>query len=142
MATESQETVSNGQRTDDGGGVRTFGQRVDRINDTAQQAWTRTRDAFSDVKDTLDIDRRVARHPYGTVAAALGIGYVLGGGLFSRLTARVLGLGLRVGIRLAALPFIKEELLTMVSAVSTDGAGDESGSKSRKSRQSNTNKGR
>lgn len=141
MATEPQETSSpNGQRTEDGG-MRTFGQRVDHINDSAAQAWTRTRDAFSDIKDTLDIDRRVSRHPYGTVAAAVGIGYVLGGGLFSPLTARVLGLGLRLGIRLAALPFIKEELMTLVSAAA-DGGADESGSKSRKSRQANTNKGR
>ncbi|HET6280734.1 MAG TPA: hypothetical protein VFH73_07210 [Polyangia bacterium] len=140
MATESQETSpANSQRMEDGG-MRTFGQRVDHINDTAQQAWTRTRDAFSDIKDTLDIDRRVKRHPYGTVAAAVGIGYVLGGGLFSRLTARILGVGLRLGVRLAALPFIKEELMTLVSAAAE--GGDESGSKSRKSRQANTNKGR
>lgn len=140
MATESQETSpANGQRIEDGG-MRTFGQRVDHINDTAQQAWTRTRDAFSDIKDTLDIDRRVKRRPYGTIAAAVGIGYVLGGGLFSRLTARILGVGLRLGVRLAALPFIKEELMTLVSAAAE--GGDESGSKSRKSRQANTNKGR
>lgn len=142
MATESQESSSpNGQRLEDNG-MRTFGQRVDRINEGAQQAWTRTRDAFGDIKDTLDIDRRVARHPYGTVAAAVGIGYVLGGGLFSPLTARILGLGLRIGIRLAALPIIKEELLTVLSAAASDGGGDESGSKSRKAKQSNTSKGR
>jgi ElaB/YqjD/DUF883 family membrane-anchored ribosome-binding protein len=140
MATESSEQSSpNGQRMEDGG-MRTFGQRVDHINDTAQHAWTRTRDAFSDIKETLDVDGRVKRHPYGTVAAALGIGYVLGGGLFSRLTGRILGTGLRLGIRLAALPFIKEELLTLIS-VAADST-DESGSKSRKSRQGNTNKGR
>ena len=47
------------------------------------------------------------RNPYGTVAAALGIGYVLGGGLFTPLTARIVRLGLRIGMRLAVLPLLK-----------------------------------
>src|SRR4051794_19451084 len=103
---ESQESnAPNGQQRDDGGN-RSFGQRVDRVSDTAQQAWSRTRDAVTDIKGTLDLDGRVSRNPYGTIAAAVGIGYVLGGGIFSPLTARILGLGLRLGIRLAALPFL------------------------------------
>jgi len=119
----------------------TVGQRVDRINDTAQEAWNRSRDAVSNLRQTLDIERRVDQHPYGMVAAALGVGYVLGGGIFSPLTARIVGFGLRIGIRLAAIPFIKEELMGLAESVE-DGV-DESGSKSRRAKQSkNINTGR
>lgn len=153
---ESQESgAPNGQR-DDAAGVRSFGQRVDKVSDSAQQAWTRTRDAITDMKGTLDIDGRVSRSPYGTMAAALGIGYVLGGGIFSPLTARILGLGVRIGLRLAVLPMLKDELAGLAETLGSGaGAGggesaiggeESSGGKSRgggsKAKQPNTNKGR
>jgi len=144
--TESQ--APNGQRRaessdDDSGGMMTVGQRFDRINDTAQEAWSRTRDTAKDLKDALDIDGRVARHPYGTLAAALGVGYVLGGGVFSPLTARLVGFGLRMGLRLAAIPFIQNELLGLAESAAAGGdAGEETGSKSRKAQAKTTNKGR
>jgi hypothetical protein len=43
----------------------------------------------------------------------VGVGYVLGGGLFSRLTARIVGTGLRIGLRTALLPFVTEGLLVL-----------------------------
>jgi hypothetical protein len=98
-----------------------LGDRVDRVSHTAEQAWARTRDAFSDVRDTVDLEGRARRHPYGTVAAALGIGYVLGGGLFSPLTGRLVGLGLRIGLRLAVLPMLKEELFGLAEALEGEG---------------------
>jgi hypothetical protein len=52
---------------------------------------------------------RLARNPYPIVLGAVGIGFVLGGGLFTRLTATLVGAGLRVGL-MAALPLLKEEL--------------------------------
>ena len=48
-------------------------------------------------------------NPYPMVLGAVGIGFVLGGGLFTRLTARLVGAGLRVAL-MAALPLLKEEL--------------------------------
>lgn len=139
---ESQETsrAPNGKREEHGAG---FGERVDRVSGSAQQVWTRTRDAFDDVRDTLDIEGRVKRNPYGTLAAAIGIGYVLGGGLFSRLTARIVGLGLRVGIRVAAIPMIKDEIAGFAEAFGAGdgrGGGAESGVRRRKTRQGNQNK--
>ena len=150
---ESQESgaAGEGRSREDNGARSSLGQRIDRASGSAQQAWTRTRDAFSDVKQTLDIEGRVDRHPYGTLAAAVGIGYVLGGGLFSPLTARIIGLGLRVGLRLAALPLIKDEVLNIVDGLATGQGGggqgrqerDEEGAQARKSsKQENTNKGR
>ena len=52
--------------------------------------------------------------------AALGVGYVLGGGLFSPTTARLL----RIGARLALVPIIKSQ----VSAMSRDAGERTSGS--------------
>jgi len=59
----------------------------------------------------LDLDRRVQQRPYATVAAAAGVGYVLGGGLFSAPTRRLLGLGLRV----AAVALAAEQLRLLLS---------------------------
>jgi len=99
------------------------GQRVDRASDTAQEAWSRTRDTVNDLKDRLDIEGRVERNPYGMMAAALGVGYVLGGGLFSPLTARLVGFGMRMGLRLAAIPFLENELRGLTESV-MNGAGE------------------
>lgn len=53
------------------------------------------------------IAEQVRKNPYGAVAAALGLGYVLGGGLFTRTTGRLLTLGVKV----AMLPAVREPLL-------------------------------
>jgi hypothetical protein len=105
----------------------TVGQRSSRVSDTAHEAWSRTRETANGIKDSLDIDRRVAEHPYGMIAAALGVGYVLGGGFFTPLTGRLVGLGLRLGLRMAAIPFIEHELRGFAEAVvgGTGGAGRE-----------------
>jgi len=59
--------------------------------------------------EALDIEGRVQRNPYGMVAGALAVGFVLGGGLFTRLTASIAGTGLRMGLA-AALPLLQREL--------------------------------
>ena len=88
------------------------GERVDQLGSSAQQFFTDARGAVHDLGAGLDLKGRVQRNPYGMVAAALGVGYVLGGGLFTPLTARML----RVGVRLAMLPFVKDELLGMAES--------------------------
>jgi hypothetical protein len=60
------------------------------------------------VKDIIDIEGRVERNPYGMVAGALGAGFILGGGLFTRVMGRVVGAALRVGV-MAALPRLEKE---------------------------------
>jgi hypothetical protein len=135
MESEAQ-SVPNGRSSGNASG--TLGQRVDRYTDTAQQAWEATRHAVTDLRGTLDIDGRVRRNPYGTVAAALGIGYVLGGGLFSPLTGRVVGLGLRIGLRLAVLPLLKRELADLAQAFE-EGTGEEGAARGRRTR-ANVNK--
>jgi hypothetical protein len=88
------------------------GERVDQLGSSAQQFFTDARGAVHDLGAGLDLKGRVQRNPYGMVAAAIGVGYVLGGGLFTPLTARML----RVGVRLAMLPFVKDELMGMAEA--------------------------
>lgn len=133
------ENPPNGKSTGDGHG-QTLGQHVDRVSHTAQHAWAATRSAVTDLRGTLDIDGRVQRNPYGMVAAALGIGYVLGGGLFSPLTGRVVGLGMRIGLRLAVLPLLKRELSELADAFQeTQAEGSHEGTKRPRTR-SNENK--
>jgi hypothetical protein len=105
--TTYQNTQNNGSQTS--GDNQGFGQRVDQIGSEAQQLWSNARSAVTDLGQTLDLKGRVERNPYGMVAAALGVGYVLGGGLFTPLTGRIL----KLGVRLAMLPFVKDELLGM-----------------------------
>jgi hypothetical protein len=71
----------------------------------------------TDIDAALDVTGQVNRHPYGTVAAAVAIGYVLGGGLFTPLTARIVRLGLRLGWRLALLPLLEQEIVAMADSV-------------------------
>ena len=61
--------------------------------------------------DTLAQEAR--EHPIRTVAVALGVGFVLGGGLFSRLTARIVGTGVRIGLRMAAVPLMAQGLVAL-----------------------------
>jgi hypothetical protein len=103
---------NGGQQAQGEQGQAGFGHRVDRIGSDAQQLWDDARGAVTDLNATLDLRGRVDRNPYMMLAAAFGVGYVLGGGLFTRTTARVI----RLGVRLAALPMVKDELLGMAEA--------------------------
>ena len=66
-------------------------------------------DTFGTLQEILDIEGRLRRNPYGMVAGALAVGFVLGGGLFTRLTARIAGAGLRMGLA-AAWPLLQQQL--------------------------------
>jgi len=66
-------------------------------------------DTSGTLREVLDIEGRLRRNPYGMVAGALAIGFVMGGGLFTRLTARIAGVGLRIGLA-AAWPLLQQEL--------------------------------
>jgi hypothetical protein len=71
----------------------------------------------------VDVQGRVERSPYAMMAGAVGCGYVLGGGLFSPLSARIAELGLRVGVRLVAIPLVQRRLLGFAEAAMACGAG-------------------
>jgi len=82
--------------------------------------------------DATALTERLERNPYGIVAGAFGIGFVLGGGLFTRVTARLVNVALRVGVA-AALPYLQDELLAVASRAMT---GDEEAKASTKKEKS------
>jgi len=59
---------------------------------------------------SIDLSGRVQRNPIAMVCAAAGVGYILGGGLFSPFTARLL----RYGLRIAIIPLVKSQLESIV----------------------------
>jgi len=70
---------------------------------------------------------------------------VLGGGLFSPLTARLVGFGMRMGLRLAAIPFLENELRGLTESVINGGGESDSTEEAageRKSHRARNNKGR
>ena len=71
----------------------------------------------ADLFQKAELTARVKRHPYEMLMAALGAGYVLGGGLFTRLTARTVKLGLRTGASLAAGPLLIKGLGDLADAI-------------------------
>lgn len=76
--------------------------------------------ASSRLQSSLDLAGRVQRAPIASVLVAAGIGYVLGGGLFSPATKKAL----RVGLRLALIPFIKGQLAGMVGDLGGEQVGE------------------
>jgi len=68
-------------------------------------------DTSGTLREVLDIEGRLRRNPYGMVAGALVVGFVMGGGLFTRLTARIAGVGLRMGLA-AAWPLLQQQLFS------------------------------
>ena len=69
----------------------------------------RVDDTSGTLREVLDIEGRLRRNPYGMMAGALAVGFVMGGGLFTRLTARIAGVGLRMGLA-AAWPLLQQQL--------------------------------
>ncbi len=84
-------------------------QHVDKAAEAAQTMRDEATAAGQGLADAVDLKGRVERHPYAMVAAALGAGYVLGGGLFTATTGRLI----RMGLKLAAVPLVRDELLTL-----------------------------
>jgi hypothetical protein len=57
--------------------------------------------------------RQTQEHPGRTVAMAVAAGFVVGGGLVSPLTGRILSAGMRLGLRLVLLPFVTQTLIAL-----------------------------
>lgn len=85
---------------------------IDEIGHSAQHIIEESRSLVSDVATVLDIPGRMERSPYTTLLIAAGIGFVLGGGLFTSLTGTLL----RTGIRVAAMPILKTQLSALAEA--------------------------
>lgn len=70
------------------------------------------RGSANDLSSSIDLRGRTQRNPLGMIAAGLGIGYLLGGGLFTPLTGKLVRLGLRVAI----LPLVRGPLMAMAGS--------------------------
>lgn len=67
------------------------------------------------INTSIDLAGRVERNPIGMCLAALGVGYVLGGGLFSPLTGKLV----KVGVRLALIPLVKGQIAGLAGGISS-----------------------
>jgi predicted methyltransferase len=104
----------------DDGHVEEALRRSKAIREDAEALAGELRAAADQARSALDIQGRMERHPYATMAAAVGIGYVLGGGLFTRLSARMLHLGARVLL----VPLIRSELQAFGESAMGRAAGE------------------
>jgi hypothetical protein len=57
---------------------------------------------------------QMQEHPYETLALAAGIGFILGGGLFSKLGSRVVAAAMRAGLASAVSPALSSILQEVV----------------------------
>jgi hypothetical protein len=84
-------------------------EHASRMVDEARAFGSALSGSVENLTEALDRRGRVERSQIGMMFAALGVGYVLGGGLFSPTTARLL----RIGMRLALVPIIKSQISAM-----------------------------
>ena len=99
---------------------------------TSDAEGRKAKDAAKPAGDTeieplaLKVAALVEAHPVGTLATALGLGYTLGGGLFTGFTVRLFRWGLKLGVQLALLPALEREVSGLASTIgrSLDTNGD------------------
>jgi hypothetical protein len=121
------------------GGVRDGGGREGKTRDSKNREGKKT--AVADIftgagaqrLDISDVRKRVlgwkdivaretVERPERTLALAATAGFLVGGGIFSRLTARLLGLGLKIGLRMAVIPMVTQGLAAFGENLFRDGA--------------------
>ena len=81
------------ETTADGSSLPALRQRIDRWRET--------------------LSEQINEHPYRTVAIALGTGYLLAGGLFTRLTVRLVRLGMRIGLRVGGPRLVTQSIVAL-----------------------------
>jgi hypothetical protein len=75
------------------------------LGDRAQEAREQAQTVAGAMQEALA--EKVAENPYGMIAAAFAVGYVAGGGLFTKTTARMV----QMGARLMMIPQVRDPLL-------------------------------
>lgn len=82
------------------------------LRETVTEAALKANSALNGVSDAVGLTEKVEKSPYAMVAAALGIGYVVGGGLFTPTTVRLV----RMGMKLTSIPMVRDRLLDVAEA--------------------------
>jgi hypothetical protein len=67
--------------------------------------------AAQELSSRVNLGRAVHEHPFRTLLVAAGVGYVLGGGLFTPLTRRLLG----AGARALVVPLVRSQLAAVAA---------------------------
>jgi len=103
---ESRNQVTNGSEHPSAP-RRSMDGRQEALMDTGRQIQADARNLATHVQEAgSDLERfigeQVRQRPYAALAASAGIGYVLGGGLSSKLTVLLLGMATRFGMAVAA----------------------------------------
>jgi len=85
--------------------------------------------AMGEARDSVqtmvsELRDKVEEHPWRTLGLALGAGYIVGGGLFTALTGRLLFTGIKLGTRLAALPLVRDEVMGFIGTLADRGGND------------------
>ena len=116
--TEEKVAINVESRDKQSGAVEHASKMVDEAKEFTG-AISETVNSFS---ESIDLHGRVQRAPIAMVSAALGIGFLVGGGLFSPMTRRLL----KTGLAAAILPFVKRQLSTMAGSPTPSTAVDDS----------------
>jgi hypothetical protein len=67
-----------------------------------------------------DLISQAKNHPLRTFAIIAGVGYVVGGGLFSRMTIRMVAMGMRFSPRLAWVPLFSRGVVSLLQGTLRD----------------------
>lgn len=68
-------------------------------------------EAAREIRSRFDLSDTIRQHPIRTVLVAAGVGYVLGGGLFTPFTGRLI----RLGARAMFVPIVKNQIEAMAA---------------------------
>jgi hypothetical protein len=85
---------------------------AEELKENLKKFATTASSALNGVSDAAGLSEKVNESPYGMALAAIGVGYVLGGGLFTSTTVRMV----RLGARVAAIPVVRDRLIDAVEA--------------------------
>ncbi len=68
--------------------------------------------AINGMSDAIGLTAQVEKAPYAMIGAALGVGYIVAGGLFTPTTSRLI----RMGVKLVAIPQVRNRLLDVAES--------------------------
>jgi hypothetical protein len=119
MATSSEEQTEKGE------GRLVGRRRTGKRADGGPKLGAAVGDARESIETMLtDLRDKVEEHPWRALGLALGAGYIVGGGLFTALTGRLLFTGIKLGTRLAALPLVRDEVMGFIGTLADRGGSE------------------
>ncbi len=92
-----------------------------RLVDDTRQLADDAQQLYTHLREDNPLAHYYNENPYAVLAAAAGLGYVLGGGLFTPFTRRLM----RIGLKTAALPIAAQQLRELAQGRGGDGPLDQ-----------------